>query len=143
MKNLYYSAFCFLIFCLGCKTKPQVSKVENPDSIEVIAPKVSLQITEASFQKEIGGSENEPAQEFLYLSFNKVNLEGVIFEKVEYNGFSVELPKTSEKLKVDVTSLKLKVDKSLESPVLFFEKNNLKGTQKIDPILIKEPLYRP
>lgn len=140
MKNYILLLFCLLIGLNSCKTKQPISESAKEETVTML-PQIT--IVEAYLQKEIGGQENEPTTEHLHLKFKPLEAEGIIFSKISSNGKEVAIQKSSESFKVDVTDLNIKVSNPETYPTIYYSKNQQIGSQKIEAILLKEPLYRP
>ena len=140
MKNYTLLLFCLLIGFNSCKTKQSISEPAKEEAVTML-PQFTL--LEAYLQKEIGGQENEPTVEYLFIRFKPFEDEGIIFSKMSSNGKEVKIQKSSESFKVDVTDLNIKISTPETYPTIYYSKNNQNGSLKIEPILMKEPLYRP
>lgn len=140
MKKYLPLVICAIIALNSCKTKQSISEPAKEEAVTIL-PQIS--ILEAYLQKEIGGQENEPTTEYLHLKFKPVEAKGVIFEKISTQAKEVSIIKSSNNLKLDVTQLSIKISNPETYPTIFYSKNNQNGSQKIEAILLKEPLYRP
>jgi hypothetical protein len=140
MKKYLPLVICAIIALNSCKTKQSISEPAKEEAVTML-PQFTL--LEAYLQKEIGGQENEPTVEYLFIRFKPFEDEGIIFSKMSSNGKEVKIQKSSESFKVDVTDLNIKTSNPETYPTIFYSKNNQNGSLKIEPILMKEPLYRP
>lgn len=140
MKKYLPLVICAIIALNSCKTKQSVKENVKQETVNML-PQIT--IVEAYLQKEIGGQENEPTVEYLFLKFKPLEAQGIVFNKISSNGKEVEIQKSSESFKVDVTDLNIKISNPETYPTIYYSKNNQNGSLKIEPILMKEPLYRP
>ena len=140
MKTYLTLLICFLVALNSCKTKKSAAETVKLETVNTL-PQITL--LEAYLQKEIGGQENEPTVEYLFLKFKPLEAQGIVFNKISCNGTEVKIENSSESFKVDVTDLNIKVSNPESYPTIYYSKNKQIGSQKIEAILLKEPLYRP